>query len=148
MRVYIAADSHLQAEVKELRDQLEALGIVVTSSWIDAKLEAFHPATEEELRHAAEKNFSDINRAVFLIAYNPLSRQKAGTGGRHVEMGYALARFKTVLYVGEKLENVFHRAIGVHHVHDLGPNTAPLAQVLAASIQILWNKHTAKVSER
>lgn len=148
MRVYIAADSHLQAEVRELRDQLEALGIVVTSTWIDAKLEAFHPATEEELRQAAEKNFSDINRAVFLIVYNPVIRQKAGTGGRHVELGYALARFKKVLYVGEKLENVFHRAIGVEWVHDLQPNTAPLAQVLAGAIHQLWHGSQRKASER
>lgn len=148
MRVYIAADSYMQAQVRQLRDELVALGVEVTSRWIDAKLEAFNPTSEVDLQRAAENNFSDIERAVFLVAYNPKSRHMSGTGGRHVEMGYALARYKPVLYVGESLENVFHRAVGVYWIHDLAQNTAPLARVIAAKLNSIWDARTQKVSDR
>lgn len=147
MRVYIAADSHLQEQARVLRDELNFCAVEVTSRWIDAKLEAFNPVTEEVLQRAACDNFSDIDRAVFLVAYNPLSRQKSGTGGRHVEMGYALAKTKMVLYVGEKLENVFHRHPGVIWVSDLAGTVTPqaIALSLRKTIDRYWDR---KVSER
>jgi nucleoside 2-deoxyribosyltransferase len=146
MRVYIAADSFLQADVKELRDELVNCGVEVTSRWIDAKLEAFYPTSELVLEKAACDNFSDIDRAVFLVAYNPMTRHKSGTGGRHVEMGYALAKTKTVLYVGEKLENVFHRHPGVIWVSDIsGISTArSLALSLHKTIERLWNREPSE----
>lgn len=148
MRVYIAADSHLQNDVKALRDELVKLGVEVTSRWIDAKLEAFNPVTEEELRTAAENNFSDIERAVFLIAYNPERRHKSGTGGRHVEMGYALARHKYILYVGERLENVFHRSVGVKWASKGITTASGLARVLKQKISDLYDGSAQKVSDR
>jgi nucleoside 2-deoxyribosyltransferase len=118
VKVYIAADSHQQGNVKLLRDALLHYDVVVTSRWIDADLEAFHPTAEEVLTRAAEENFLDIRAARYLIAYNPLISHKTGTGGRHVEVGYALGQGKHVLYIGEKLENVFHRHPSVEWMLD------------------------------
>jgi hypothetical protein len=148
MRVYIAADSFLQQEARVLRNKLRNRGIEVTSSWIDTKLENLTAGiTEKQLEDAATNNFDDIDRAVYLIAYNPLKRHKQGTGGRHVEMGYALAKFKKVLYVGEKLENVFHRHPNVIWVSDLHSQIDP-AIPLVHSIERLWNEYMRQPSER
>lgn len=147
MKAYIAADSSFQFEARELRNKLRTRGVEITSSWIDAKLEAFHPTTEYDLERAAIKNFDDIDRAFFLIAYNPEYRHKMGTGGRHVEMGYALAKFKQVLYVGQKLENVFHRHPGVKWVSDLSGSADAHVSLLTV-MERLWAERTVKPSER
>lgn len=148
MRVYIAADSHLQEEVKLLRSDLTALGIEVTARWIDVKLEAFNPVTEDELSKAALGNFLDIDRALYLIAYNPVRRQKSGTGGRHVELGYALAKCKPVLYVGEILENVFHRHPYVKWASSGRDEIREIARDLYVQIFNLYRSTATRQSER
>jgi hypothetical protein len=148
MRVYIAADSFLQEEVRVLRNKLRSRGIEVTSHWIDAKLENLTVGiTEKQLEDAATNNFDDIDRAAYLIAYNPLKRHKQGTGGRHVEMGYALAKFKKVLYVGEKLENVFHRHPNVIWVCDFS-DSIDAAIPLVHTVERLWNEYMRQPSDR
>jgi hypothetical protein len=150
VRFYIAADSHLWEEVKKLRDELVLnLNLACTARWIDVELEAFYPITEAELETAAMGNFNDIDRAHFLIVYNPVSRHKSGTGGRHVELGYALARYKAVFYVGEKLENVFHRHPGVRWTVDHSLDQVSfVAEVLAAAMLNVWRDGSVRPSER
>lgn len=143
MRVYIAADSHFQYSARELRDALRIHGIECTSRWLDAKLEAFNPVTEDVLNRAAHDNFLDIDRALFLIAFNPEMRQKMGTGGRHVELGYALARGKTCLYVGEKLENVFHRHTNCRWIIHTPVDVQKDAIILAGAIKHLSASYTS-----
>jgi hypothetical protein len=41
------------------------------------------------------------------ILYNPSKYHNSGTGGRHVELGYAICRVMRIFYIGEK-ENIFH----------------------------------------
>lgn len=42
-----------------------------------------------------------------LIAFNPTGWEEQGTGGRHVELGYALALSKKVILFGQR-SNIFH----------------------------------------
>lgn len=148
---YIAADSFQQANVKALRDEiLEDEAFACTARWIDAKLENYgHPVTEAELRDTARANFSDIENAMFLIMWNPLESHRNGTGGRHVEMGYAIARYKYILYVGEVLENVFHRDVTVSHVVDHSlVATVFVANVLIGAMKTIYEKTAPKRSDR
>lgn len=75
--------------------------IVVTSRWIDGK----HDGIPAQI--CAIDDLEDIDAADALVLVNPRHLHGSGRGGRHVELGYALARGKRVLLVGDR-ENVFH----------------------------------------
>ena len=110
MKLYLAAPSHLQEDMKLLRKGLNAHRITVTSRWIDLD---FSLVPEEEYGAHAQWDFDDIDDAHFVILYNPKAVHKTGTGGRHVETGYALAKGIPIVYIGEVDENVFHHHPGV-----------------------------------
>jgi nucleoside 2-deoxyribosyltransferase len=78
-------------------------GIEVTSRWIDEhKLETDHRI----LRLEAEHDLEDIRQAEWFILLNSQKRGEETTG-KAVELGYALARGKRIVVVGERT-NVFH----------------------------------------
>lgn len=98
-RVYIAAPGPLLDHAKALRAVLVGAGITVTARWLDC--------TFEDTPEAARMDLDDIDAADTLIALNPAPWRDKGTGGRHVELGYAVARGKRVLLFGART-NVFH----------------------------------------
>lgn len=98
-RVYIAAPAPLIDHARALRNVLVAAGDQVTARWLDVPF--------EDTPAAARMDLDDIDAADLLIALNPEPWRQKGTGGRHVELGYALARGKQVLLVGART-NVFH----------------------------------------
>ena len=108
MRVYLAARYEEHPKMRVWRDVLASNGIVVTSRWIngghDIREDANH---DEQRRRFAEEDLADIDEADALVAWNPKEHHRSGRGGRHVELGYAIAKGKMVILVGEP-ENVFH----------------------------------------
>lgn len=105
LAVYIAAPSQMIGEAAVLRNLLHDSGFDCTSSWI---LDGLSGDTSE----TAEMDLADVARADVLVALNPSLWKDKGTGGRHVEMGYALALKKPVLLLGVR-SNVFHYMDGV-----------------------------------
>lgn len=105
--IYIAAPGPMVHEARALRSLLQASGLAVTSRWLDAIFEDTH--------EAAQMDLDDVRQADTLIALNPPSWALKGTGGRHVELGYALALGKRVLLFGART-NVFHYQAGVQFV--------------------------------
>lgn len=89
----------------DLRRRFQTNGFKVTSGWLDVDFTL--ERTNEQLGDEARKDLNDIESADVVILYNPISHQRKGTGGRHVEMGYAIAREKPIIVVGEVRENVF-----------------------------------------
>lgn len=74
----------------------------------------------DELADAyARVDLADVKRADVLVAMNPPGWERAGTGGRHVEFGYALAHGKHMVLVGER-SNIFHHLSDVHVVDEEG----------------------------
>jgi nucleoside 2-deoxyribosyltransferase len=99
MRVYIAAPYPERDAARLLMAELERAGFEVTSTWL---------REEDELADKfARLDLADVDRADVLVAINPPTYLKAGTGGRHVELGYALALHKPIVLVGER-SNIFH----------------------------------------
>lgn len=91
--------------MKELRSHFRQNGLKVNADWIDLDFSLhYSPA---QLDEEARKDLMAIDAADVFVLYNPMSHQRGGTGGRHVEMGYALARQVPVIVIGEKRENVF-----------------------------------------
>lgn len=106
-RVYLASRFGRQAELRGYREQLIAMGVEVTSSWLDVERdEAAGAYTDEQLAEAAEKNFTDIERADVLIVFTD-SDEGSRRGGHHVELGFAFADGKDIAVVGPRV-NVFH----------------------------------------
>ncbi len=99
VRVYIAAPYPLRRNAVALMKALEDAGIVVTSRWLKE-----NDTLADE--HACN-DLDDVARADLLVALNPPEWAEKGTGGRHVELGYALALHKWILLVGPRT-NMFH----------------------------------------
>jgi nucleoside 2-deoxyribosyltransferase len=100
-KVYISAPWPLKPQALAAKGLCEQAGIEVTSQWIT------QPQTAQ-LSHAwATVDLADVAAADVLMALNPLEWEDKGTGGRHVEFGYALASGKGIVIVGTRT-NVFH----------------------------------------
>lgn len=105
MIVYIAAPFELRKEAAQLRAQLDVVDIGCCSRWID--LFGGQPATE-----LAASDLADVREAHAVVLINPPSYANKGTGGRHVEIGFALALGITIVIHGVK-SNIFHELPGV-----------------------------------
>lgn len=108
LSVYLCARFQDAATMREWAAALAVENIVTTSRWITgAHDEGAGPADDETLRRFASEDLEDLRAADALVAWNPRWVHRSGRGGRHVELGYALAIGKPVILVGER-ENVFH----------------------------------------
>lgn len=108
MRIYIAAPSEMQDEVKELRSYIEQNDFFkVKSSWIDLDFPSEVAKGFAVMQGHAELDLVEIEKCNLLIAVNPEEYRHKGTGGRHVELGWALAKKKPSIILGVR-SNVFH----------------------------------------
>lgn len=109
MRIYLAGRYGRRKELAEYAERLHRLGHQVTSRWLYGAHEMIdeRPAPEEA-RRFAEEDLVDLQNANLLIAFTEAPGPVAGRGrgGRHVELGYALASGLPVYVVGHR-ENVF-----------------------------------------
>jgi hypothetical protein len=97
--VYITAPFPERDYAIEVMTALEQAGIVVTSRWLKAPDEL----TDEHAR----KDLDDVAACDVLVVLNPVGWEERGTGGRHVELGYALFAHKPIVLVGPRT-NIFH----------------------------------------
>lgn len=107
MKVYIAAPYPCREMAIQQMQILETAGFEVTSTWLR------HPDTENDAY--ARLDLADVGRADVLVAINPPGYENAGTGGRHVELGYAIAHGKRIVLVGQR-SNIFHQLSDIVHV--------------------------------
>lgn len=106
---YIAAPySERELAIATMR-RLEVQGVEVTSRW----LKVLDTLSDEH----AQNDLDDVARAAVLVALNPEGWGEKGTGGRHIEFGYALALGKPILLVGART-NIFHYLRGVNVIDD------------------------------
>lgn len=122
-KVYLAAPFARQAEMRKYADELAGFGIKVTSRWLhegeslNDRGEVIKQSIPDHI--AAQHDLEDIDRADVMIQFTepPAKLSLAGwkgfttqynpRGGRHVELGYALAKGKEVFVIGYR-ENIFH----------------------------------------
>jgi nucleoside 2-deoxyribosyltransferase len=110
MGVFLSARYSRAEELREYRSQLRAREVEVTSTWLEGPRDLSDAARPR----IAQVCFDDIDRAQVVIAFAEESRTPS-RGGRHVELGYALARGKRVLLVGPR-EHVFAHHPAVEHL--------------------------------
>lgn len=96
--------------MRQYRDELTAMGHLVTSRWIDEDW-SFEPnfdGTGSE--HKGLKDLEDIGMAFHVLFFTDVP---STTGGYHVEFGYALGRGRTLSIIGPFL-NIFHKQAHYH----------------------------------
>lgn len=110
MKIYLAARYSRRDELREYKKQLEEVGIVVTSRWLDEK----EPLDSQMGQHSDEFyvetatiDLEDIDKADAVIFFSEDPLTGWVRGGRHVEYGYAIGTGKSIAIIGPK-ENVFH----------------------------------------
>jgi nucleoside 2-deoxyribosyltransferase len=101
MTIYVAAPYPLREQARRARLFLQARGHEVTSRWI---IEDQAEMSDEHARGDLE----DVARADVLLALHPEGWHNLGTGGRHVELGYALALGKRCVLIGQPTNNFHH----------------------------------------
>ena len=112
MKVYISAPYELRDEAIQTMYSLEEQGHRVTSRWLKTPEHEIlrNPGIAQQANLAVE-DLDDVVDADALVAYNPAGWENKGTGGRHVELGYAIAMGKRIVLYGVR-SNFFH-SLGV-----------------------------------
>lgn len=133
-KIYLAARYSRRVELCGYRADLEALGIEVTSRWLNGshqldnqgipitddgerRFEAGDPSVDHLRAHFATEDVADVLAAEVLVAFTEEPRVANSRGGRHVELGIALASGKHVVVIGPR-ENVFCWLPQVEHHAD------------------------------
>jgi hypothetical protein len=99
--VYLSASTVRAAEIGGYAEDLRADGHVVASTW-------HQTIGRDPLSTAATRDYQELSGADVLVAFTQgLDAAHQGRGGRHVELGIAVARSMSLLLVGPK-EHVFH----------------------------------------
>src|SRR5262245_43482739 len=114
IKFYLAAAFSRRDELNNYALELTRAGFEITSRWLTQhqKIDLHDKVARysaEERRRFALHDFEDVCRADRLIAFteNPYrTREYGNRGGRHVELGMALALAKHAYVVGYR-ENVF-----------------------------------------
>ena len=107
MNIYLAGRFSAGPRLREIRTQLENLGHVVTSTWLDEPSSlSFEKLTDKQRREFAARDLFDVGRAQVLALDLLLPPSR---GGCEVEFGFALSspRYKTTYIVGAP-RNIFH----------------------------------------
>jgi nucleoside 2-deoxyribosyltransferase len=99
MKIYLAAGSNYINYIIAQRAAYHRAGFMITSSWLDGL------SDQEQWDRCAERDLNDVDAADVLIIYT--ASDSSITAGRHVELGYALARNKIIILIGPA-ENIFH----------------------------------------
>lgn len=118
--IYLSARFARRDELRGYRDELVAAGFVVTSSWLDSTEaidhvtgravapDGSHPEHTPRASEMAVADIADVRASRVFIAFtDEPGVVGAGRGGRHVELGLALAVEQDIFVVGPR-EHVFH----------------------------------------
>ena len=120
---YLAARYSRREELCEYKAQLEEYNHKVTSRWLDGShqlyqgkrigehvetaVETHDPQARALLAHFAHEDVEDVRAAEIFVAFTEVPRSNTSRGGRHVEMGLAIALDKEIVVVGPR-ENAFY----------------------------------------
>lgn len=113
MRIYLAGRYGRREELRSYASELTSMGHTVTSRWLngdhtikDKALTDGTLAFKEAQRFACE-DWNDVADSDSVISFTEPPHGTNSRGGRHVELGAALALKKGIIVVGFR-ENVFH----------------------------------------
>jgi hypothetical protein len=126
--VYFAARYSRRDELIGYRAELDALGIEVTSRWLATEPRIRSEYSDDDWRELGLLDQEDVLAAEGLLCFSEPAGD-GGNGGRHVELGMALALGRRVIVVGRR-EHIFHHLPEVEVVESWPDALRLLAQSL------------------
>lgn len=123
IRVYLAAAWSRQQEIRKVAEQLQTIGVEVTSRWLDERGPAIVQDKAKYRRETAFIDIQDVRRADMLIRFTDNLTSETipshlGTGARMFEFGLAWGAGIPVVVVGGT-QNVFDMLPNLVHLKDL-----------------------------
>jgi nucleoside 2-deoxyribosyltransferase len=114
IRVYLAGRYARRSELRTVAEELRDHGYEVTSRWLfeDASIPEGVLAPQGRALEVAEMDFEDVRCSDMCIAFTEHRDSPQGKGGRHTELGVALALDQDVILIGPR-EHVFHCISGI-----------------------------------
>lgn len=130
MIIYLAASYKRKHEIQKYAQDVIDRGYDLSSSWLlpdDARPNGLRNSTVDsakdtvplEAMYFAQEDWNNVLRADVVVAFTESPVSGASRGGRHVELGLALAWGKKVIIVGPR-ENVFCTLPQIHHYWNWG----------------------------
>ena len=125
-RIYLAARYFRLDELNGYAEQLRAMGFTVDARWLKGAHRFSDDALSVEAAtdqislvglRFAQDDYEDVRDADWVLCFTEKVRSGHSRGGRHVEMGLALAWRKRVVVIGPR-ENVFCCLPQVEHYID------------------------------
>lgn len=101
MKVYLAALFSRREEMEQIADRLKGCGFDIVARWVYGGEDGL---TREQI---ALLDLEDVDRADAVVSFTHPRGTLTSGGGRHAEFGYALAKGKRVIVIGER-EHIFH----------------------------------------
>jgi hypothetical protein len=111
-KVYLASQYARRDEMRVHREALIAEGHECTSQWLDVD-DVCDPIA------GALLDLADIDRSDFMICFTEKPEVGYTSGGRHVEMGYGIAKGKFIYVIGPR-ENIFCAHPQINLMCDIG----------------------------
>ena len=122
--VYLAASFDAAALMKSVGDLLVAADVNIRdrSTWYRTD-HGQPPYAHEYLAEMGYRDLVELNGCQALVLFNPPEMRDKGTGGRHVETGYAIARAIPIILIGEPSNAVHYNKNFINKIlpfnHDL-----------------------------
>jgi hypothetical protein len=156
MNVYLAGSWLRKDEIKAYRDIIQTADhrIHVTSQWLDGTdgpHSAYGVQGRAYFEREAIRDACDVDRCDVLVLFANDPKNPTIGGGRHWEFGYAYAKQKTCIIVGDQ-EHIFYYMPGVFHVDDFSSllpilSSCASAMDLNESPQMLYTYHRVTTGE-
>lgn len=112
-KLYLAALFARRAEMESIADLLKTKGFEIVARWVYGGEDGL---TREQI---ATLDLEDVDKADTVVSFTHERGTMTNGGGRHVEFGYALARGKRLVVIGDR-ENVFHHHSAIRVYPTLG----------------------------
>ncbi len=118
--LYIASKFHSRYRLRLIKKQLQSLGFIVLSKWMDPDVNVDISSDSDSLGanlqasvEEAERDSSEIaSTDIFIID----TQDESSTGGREVELGMVMATGRALgVYRIGPIRNVFHAMIPAHN---------------------------------
>ena len=129
MKVYLASKYSRRLELKEHAKTFRAAGHEVICRWLDGSHDVYGSDPDNDKKRWALEDLADIfnSRVIICFSESP-GETDLGKGGRHIEMGLAMAWNKTIILIGPK-ENMFHYLDNVFQCDDIQQALAELRRM-------------------
>lgn len=109
---YVAAPFIMKEKARTIRDAIARnTGWQCEALWLEGKRDVLIHSDDDE--RFAREDLEDIRNSDVLVHLAGGEGMLTRSGGRHVELGYALALGKHVVHIGQQ-ENIFHSIVPVY----------------------------------